>query len=153
MKHLLIITISLLSLVSCSSKKRVTDVETLPKDIALKPEDHFSQQADQIEMKNLIKEIDSLISTEKCADAKDWKFTAIGSKACGGPSSYIAYPVKLEDQILPKVTQFTSMQSAFNLKYGLMSDCVMVLPPAEIRCENGKAVLTGNHSEKEKEAE
>lgn len=149
MKHLLIIAISLLTLTSCLSKKKLMDEETLPKDISQKPHIHNSQEDDQLQMKNLIKEIDSIISAEPCTDAANWKFTAIGAKACGGPSSYIAYPIQLEDEILSKVTQFTSMQSAFNIKYGLMSDCAMVLPPAEIICENGKAVLLSGNQEPE----
>ncbi|QOW10661.1 hypothetical protein Q73A0000_09885 [Kaistella flava (ex Peng et al. 2021)] len=152
MKNLLIIAISALTLVSCSSKKGIADEETLPKDIALKPDNQFSQDEEQLQMKNLITKIDSLISTETCSDATEWKFTAIGAKACGGPSSYIAYPTKLENEILPKVTQFTSMQSAFNTKYKIMSDCAMVLPPTEIKCEDGKVVLVGDQPEK-KEAE
>lgn len=149
MKHLLIIGISVLTLASCSSKKGIVEAETLPKDISQKPHDHFTQDDEKVQMKNLIKEIDSIIGNENCTDASKWKFTAIGSKACGGPSSYIAYPAKLEEEILPKVTQFTSMQSAFNTKYGLMSDCAMVMPPVEIRCENGKAILIGDRIDKE----
>ena len=153
MKNLLIIVISVLTLASCSSKKGMIEEETLPKDIALKPDNEFSQEEEQLQMKNLINKIDSLISTETCFDATEWKFAAIGSKACGGPSSYIAYPLKLEEQILPKITQFTSMQSAFNTKYKIMSDCAMVMPPAEIRCQDGKAVLIGDHSDKKEEVE
>lgn len=149
MKYLLMIAISVLTFTACSSKKAIVEEETLPKDIALKPDNNFTQEDDQRLMKSLIQEIDSLISAEPCTDVANWKFTAIGAKACGGPSSYIAYPVQLEDEILPKVTQFTSMQSTFNTKYGLMSDCAIVLPPAEIICENGKAVLIGDRLEKE----
>ena len=149
MKHFLIIAISILTLSACSAKKAALDEDTLPKDISQKPHNHFTQEEDQLQMKNLIKKIDSLIATETCSDPADWKFTAIGSKACGGPTSYIAYPINLEDEILKKASQFTSMQSEFNTKYGLMSDCAMILPPVEIRCENGKAVLIGDHSDKE----
>lgn len=149
MKHLLMIAISVLTLNACSSKKTIVEEETLPKDIALKPDNNFTQEDDQLRMKSLIQEIDSLISAEPCIDVANWKFTAIGAKACGGPSSYIAYPVQLEDEILPKVMQFTSMQSTFNTKYGMMSDCAIVLPPAEITCQNGKAVLIGDRLEKE----
>ena len=149
MKHFLIIAISVLTFASCSSKKGIVEEETLPKDIALKPDNNFTQEDDQRQMKSLIQEIDSLIGAEPCTDVANWKFTAIGAKACGGPSSYIAYPVQLEDEILPKVTQFTSMQSTFNTKYGMMSDCAIVLPPAEITCQNGKAVLIGDRLEKE----
>ncbi|MDN3607618.1 hypothetical protein [Kaistella yonginensis] len=153
MRIVLIITISILTVISCSSKKKFTEVETLPKDIALKPHNHFTQEDDQAQMKKLINEIDSLINTETCTDAAEWKFSAIGSKACGGPNSYIAYPVKLENAILPKIAEFTSMQSAFNMKYGLMSDCAMVLPPAEIKCDNGKAILIGHQSEEKEVVE
>ena len=149
MKHFLIIAISILTLSACSAKKAALDEDTLPKDISQKPHNHFTQEEDQLQMKNLIKKIDSLIAIETCSDPADWKFTAIGSKACGGPTSYIAYPINLEDEILKKASQFTSMQSEFNTKYGLMSDCAMILPPVEIRCENLKAVLIGDHSDKE----
>ena len=149
MKHLILIAISVLTFASCSTKKGIIEEETLPKDIALKPDNNFTQEDDQLRMKSLIKEIDSLINAEPCTDVSNWKFTVIGSKACGGPSSYLAYPHHLEDEILPKVIQFTSMQSTFNTKYGLMSDCAIVLPPAEIICENGKAVLIGDRLEKE----
>lgn len=148
MKPFIIIAISIFTLSACSSKKAALDEETLPKDIALKPHDHFAQDEEQVQMKNLVKEIDSLISTEICTNAADWKFTAIGAKPCGGPSSYIAYPEKLEEEVLPKITQLTSMQSAFNIKYNLTSDCAVVMPPVEIRCENGKAILVGDRLEK-----
>ena len=147
MRPFIIIAISIFTLSACSSKAAL-DEETLPKDIALKPHDHFAQDEEQVQMKNLVKEIDSLISTETCTNAADWKFTAIGAKPCGGPSSYIAYPEKLEEEVLPKITQLTSMQSAFNIKYNLTSDCAVVMPPVEIRCENGKAILVGDRLEK-----
>ena len=38
------------------------------------------------------------------------------------------------------------MQSAFNTKYGLVSDCMMVMPPSGIRCVDGKAVLVSGNS-------
>ncbi|MGZ5264616.1 MAG: hypothetical protein ACXWBY_04675 [Kaistella sp.] len=147
MKNLLIISIALLSLASCKAKKSVENADTLPKDISLKPENNMSQQEDQQALSALIKEIDAIIATEPCADPAEWKFSAIGAKPCGGPSSYVAYPVKLEDEILPRIERFTAMQSAFNTKYNLMSDCAMVMPPSEIRCENGKAVLVRGNSE------
>ena len=147
MKNLLIISIALLSLASCKAKKSVENADTLPKDISLKPENNMSQQEDQQALSALIKEIDAIIATEPCTNPTEWKFSAIGAKPCGGPSSYIAYPVKLEDEILPRIEQFTAMQSAFNKKYNLMSDCAMVMPPSEIRCENGKAVLVRGNSE------
>ena len=141
MKNTFIIGIALLSLVSCKTKKSAENADNLPKDISLKPENNVAQQEDQQHLTSLIREIEALIALEPCTDPAQMKFSAIGAKPCGGPSSYIAYPSKLEAQILPKIEHFTQMQSAFNKKYNLMSDCAMVMPPSEIRCENGKAVL------------
>lgn len=149
MKSLILTCFAISTLVSCSLKKTADNTDTLPKDIALKPEIALTQEQERENMAVLIKEIDSIISKESCTDASEWKFTAIGSKPCGGPSSYIAYPVKMQEEILSKVSDFTAMQSAFNLKYGLMSDCAIVPAPVEIKCEDGKAILFGGNLEKE----
>ncbi|MCQ4035431.1 hypothetical protein [Kaistella montana] len=143
MKNLLIIGFATLSLAACQSNKTAVEPETLPKDIALKPDNNLSQQQDKEKLTQLIKEIETMATAQTCTNASDWKFTAIGSKPCGGPSSYIAYPAQLEETILPKIQNFTELQSAFNKKYGLISDCAMVMPPTGIVCENGKAVLVG----------
>ena len=145
MKNILIIAIAVLSLSSCKSKKAV-DPETLPKDISQKPDNNISQQSDREKLSVLIKEIETQINTETCTDAADWRFSPIGSKPCGGPSSYIAYPIKMEDEILPKIKKFTEMQSVFNKKFNLVSDCMMVQPPSGIQCVDGKAVLVSGSS-------
>ena len=141
MKHLIYIPLVVFTLFCCKAKKAVKEPETLPKDIALKPDNNYSQQLDRERLAVLVKEIDSLAGSEICTDASEWRSSPIGAKPCGGPSSYIAYPIKMEDEILAKIKEFTAQQDAFNKKYQLMSDCAMVPPPAGIRCENGKAVL------------
>ena len=146
MKNYIVILFALISLTACKTKASVVNVDTLPKDISLKPENNISQQQEQEQLKLVMKEIDSLIKTEDCPNPADWTFTAIGSKPCGGPSSYIAYPKKLATEILPKVNTLTSMQNAFNKKYRLMSDCAIVLPPTEIKCEEGQVILVNGNS-------
>lgn len=140
MKNFLLIASSILLLSGCTSKKSL-DVDTLPKDIALKPDNLILQQEEKQAMSALIKEIDSRIQTVTCDDAADWEFTAIGAKPCGGPSSYIAYPKNLAAEILPQVAELTAKQMAFNKKYGMMSDCDFVPEPTGIECREGKAVL------------
>ncbi len=147
MKNYFIISLLLLMLASCKTNKSVKEPETLPKDIALKPENNYSQQLEGEKMSQLIKEIDSIIAAEQCTDVREWRSTPVGSKACGGPASYLAYPIKLEDKILPKIALFTSLQSDFNRKYGMMSDCAIVPPPAGIKCENGNAILVRGSEE------
>ncbi len=139
---------------SCDSQKKVIE-ENLPKDIALKP---IAEQPDKDstiieqpeETSNLVslqslnllkKEIDDLISEVSCDDPYQWRTSPFGAKPCGGPSEYIAYPKKMESQILPKITKYNSMSSLYNKQNGLISDCMLVPPPSGIKCENGKAVL------------
>ena len=146
MKNLLIIGIAVATLFSCKAKKSAENPDNLPKDISMKPENNLSQQDDRQALTALVKEIETITAGENCTDPAAWKFSAIGAKPCGGPASYIAYPVSLEDQMLLKIQHFTAMQSAFNKKYNLVSDCAMVMPPSGIKCENGKAVLVSGNS-------
>ena len=146
MKNFLIILAAVVSLSSCKSKN-AADTANLPKDISLKPENNVAQNKDREMLSAMIQDIESSISTQTCSDASQWAFAPIGSKPCGGPSSYIAYPKAMEDEILAKIEDFTRAQAAFNTKYQLMSDCRMVMPPSGIQCVDGKAVLTNEISE------
>lgn len=147
MKNITLILFAIISLGACKSKKVAENIDNLPKDISLKPENNLSQQEDQDELRVMMKQINLLLTNETCADIAEWDYTAIGAKPCGGPSSYIAYPKKLAAEILPKINQLSARQEAFNKKYRLMSDCMVVLPPVEIKCEEGKVVLVGGITE------
>jgi hypothetical protein len=47
----------------------------------------------------------------------DWNFTPIGSKACGGPTGFIAYSLKLNTtDFLDKVEKYTPKKE-FNNKW------------------------------------
>lgn len=145
-KTFMLLIASALTFTACKSKQNA-ETANLPKDISLKPENNLSQQQDREELSALLQEIETLANSENCSNAADWRFAAIGSKPCGGPASYIAYPLALENEILEKIRQFTQKQSAFNTKYQLMSDCRMVMPPAGIKCVDGKAELISGNSE------
>ena len=136
---------------SCASKNPAT-ADNLPKDISEKPGRDSAEIADG---KDLVKyetltelqsEIDSLINSETCEDANDWKFSPFGAKPCGGAASYVAYPIDLESEILPKIEQYNTLNDLYNKQQGLMSDCAVVTPPTGIRCENGTAVLVYDNS-------
>lgn len=138
MKNLALILISLLILSCKSSSIAPAD---LPRDITLKPDNTISQSEDAHALKSKITQIEKLIAATPCNDPESWEFSPIGAKACGGPSSYIAYPKNAADKILPLIEEFTTMQRAYNKTYNIMSDCMLVPPPSAIQCENGKAVL------------
>jgi hypothetical protein len=65
----------------------------------------------------------------------------MGSKACGGPTRYIAYHQSIEKRFLDLVQSFTAIQKAYNEKNSVVSDCMLVGPPKSIQCEGNKAVL------------
>jgi len=130
-----------LSLFAISCKTVVNDDANLPKDISERPADENSQKYDQARLDKIKSAIEEQIAKEECTDAADWAFSPIGSKACGGPVSYIAYPKKIESDILPKIENYTSSMSEYNKKYNITSDCMMPTEPTGVKCENGKAVL------------
>ncbi|MDQ0783072.1 hypothetical protein [Chryseobacterium sp. W4I1] len=126
------------TLVSCNTSKNINT--NLPKDISERPADEDSQKYEQAQLDKLKASIESEAS-EKCTDASEWAFAPMGAKACGGPQQYIAYPKKIENTILPRINQYTDKVKAFNEKYNIVSDCMMIMPPKSIKCINGKVQL------------
>jgi len=128
MKSLLLIFFSILSICCAACDKADLD----------------SRPAAQEELRQLHSAILALAEKTPCIDPAQWAFTALGSKACGGPASYIAYPKNDDIQhFLYLVEQFTEAQQTFNKKYGTISDCMFVIPPLAIRCENDRPILIG----------
>ncbi len=95
------------------------------------------QEAQKLEL--MLSEIKNLSTSTNCDESSEWTFTALGSKACGGPSGYIAYSTKIDTKsFLEKVAKYTSAQEKYNQKWGIISDCASIAPPIGIICENGK---------------
>lgn len=130
-----------LSLFAVSCKTVVNDEANLPKDISERPADENSQKYDQARLDKIKSSIEEDIAKEECTNTADWTFSPIGSKACGGPISYIAYPKKIESTLLPKIELYKNVMSEYNKKYNITSDCMMAAEPTSVKCENGKAVL------------
>lgn len=86
-------------------------------------------------------EIIRLSESVPCTNASEWKFTPMGSKACGGPARYLAYHQSVERELLDLVERFTTAQKAYNETNNVLSDCLLVGPPRTIQCEANKAVL------------
>lgn len=125
--------------ISCTSSKNIDT--NLPKDIAERPADEDSQKYEQAQLDKLKASIESESSKEKCANASEWTFAPMGAKACGGPQQYIAFPKKIETTLLPRIEEYTQKVKAFNEKYNITSDCMMVMPPTSVKCINDKAQL------------
>lgn len=135
-----IVLFASLTMVSCKSAQN-SDPADMPKDISERPVDENSQKYDEAQLDKLKASIESMAAKEKCTNAADWTFSPIGTKACGGPVSYIAYPKKNEATILPKIEEYTQKMSDFNKKYSITSDCMLAAEPSGVKCQAEKAVL------------
>lgn len=93
------------------------------------------------ELEALEREITVLSESVSCINSSEWKFTPMGSKACGGPMKYIAYHQSVEADFLKLVEQFTLQQELYNQQNNVISDCALVVPPRNIICEGAKAYL------------
>ncbi|WP_353150864.1 hypothetical protein [Chryseobacterium sp.] len=140
-----IVLCSTLSLVSCTTSKNLNT--NLPVDIADRPADEDSQKYDQAQLDILKASIESEVSGEKCTDANDWAFVAMGVKPCGGPQQYIAYPKKIESSILPRINEYTDKVRIFNEKYNITSDCTVVPVPTSLKCIKEKIRMVTPNSE------
>jgi hypothetical protein len=98
------------------------------------------QEAQSLEKMHV--EILSLSTSKQCENSADWAFTSIGSKACGGPTGFVAYSLKLNTtEFLDKVKKYTNYQKKFNTKWGVISTCDVSPSPTSIECVNGKVQL------------
>lgn len=94
------------------------------------------------EMALLRQEIDELAQSKTCVDAEEWSFVALGSKPCGGPWEYIAYPKSINvPEFLAKVKRYNELQEQDNIQNNRFSDCMYVSPPSSVICENGKPIF------------
>ncbi len=95
----------------------------------------------QEELSKAQTEIIRLAESVPCTNASEWKFTQMGSKACGGPARFIAYHQSVEREFLDLVDRFTALQKAYNEQNNVVSDCMLVGPPKTVQCEANKAIL------------
>mgnify|MGYP001229695307 CR=1 FL=1 len=137
MRVIIVIAAALLiSLIACDKKE--TEAYVFKNIIT----DSTTMEEDEAFLSNLYLEILALSNSVSCTDPDEWKATALGAKACGGPQEYIAYNIKIDVELfLAKVTHFTNQQSLFNSKWGIMSDCSIPPAPSRIICENNKPVF------------
>lgn len=96
------------------------------------------------EIQELYNEIVALSESVSCTNSAEWKITPMGSKACGGPTRYIAYHQSVESRFLDLVTQYTKLQAEYNKKNNIVSDCALVAEPRGVVCESGKPIFIGN---------
>jgi len=104
--------------------------------------DKTTKEEDVATLENLLTEIKEIAESEACENANKWEFTAIGKKACGGPTGYIAYSEKIDKgEFLELVDTYTKAMNDFNMKWDIFSDCIVTPKPKNVSCKDGKAIL------------
>lgn len=99
------------------------------------------QEADSLNQ--LFSEIKNMVSGMECEDSSEWSFSSFGSKACGGPVGYLAYPTKIDTTLLSeKIEKHKVAQGKFNEKWGIISDCSLPSKPKGIICKEGEPIFT-----------
>jgi len=100
-----------------------------------------TKEQEQQELVSLKQTIDDLASQSECNESTQCKFIAFGSKPCGGPWSYLVYSTSIDTQKLETlVEEYNEKEAAFNIKYGVVSDCAYAMPPSSLSCENNVCV-------------
>lgn len=98
-----------------------------------------TQEEDLEVLTNLKNEIKLLVVENSCAENSNCDFIAFGSKPCGGPWSYLVYSTAIDVELLnEKVTTYNEMEAEYNIKWGVVSDCMFVSPPTSVECVDGK---------------
>ena len=90
------------------------------------------------ELESLSTEINNIIGTASCSNSKQCGALPMGQKACGGPMTYIPYSTENTDttKLIELSDQHQQKNKELNQLTGMMSDCMMVMPPAFICRDN-----------------
>lgn len=133
----LILLLLAMLFISCKDETNDTDCEPCQQINKL------SQSEGQAYLETKYAEIQNIINSTPCTDGSSWEIIAIGSKACGGPTGFIArHKIAHGDDFLKKVADYTNAQEIFNKKWGAMSDCSIAVKPKKVECADGKPKLT-----------
>ncbi|MBP2831551.1 hypothetical protein J8281_05060 [Aquimarina sp. U1-2] len=104
------------------------------------PNPKQKEQNDSLE--EMLGELIKISESVNCVNADDWTFTPIGSKACGGPTGFLAYSTTIDTyDFLQKVTTYATAMNAYNIKWNIVSDCSVPATPVDVACVDGKAEL------------
>lgn len=91
-------------------------------------------------------QLNTLITDTQCDNSTQCQVLAVGSRACGGPSSYIVYSNKTadSDQVEQLATKITEQESKFNAQNDMMSICQHLSAPSTQCTENKCVKIEGN---------
>jgi hypothetical protein len=90
----------------------------------------------QLETKK--QEIQNYINSFSCSESVGCSYIAFGSKPCGGPRTYLLFSNNINLTQLQKIVkEYNTMDEQYNIQTNAISDCMVVMPPKEVKCVNG----------------
>ena len=91
-------------------------------------------------------ELNTLITDKQCDTSTQCRISAVGSRACGGPSRFIVYSTKSasEKQVAALSDKITKLESSYNSQKGMMSICQHLTTPSTQCVENKCVKLEGS---------
>ncbi|WP_203257726.1 hypothetical protein [Hyunsoonleella ulvae] len=100
------------------------------------------QEQDYRALMDLFDDATQLMDGIACENVEEWAYAPYGSKACGGPQGYIAYPKSIDVELfLQKLEVYTQAEQDYNIKWSVFSTCDLTPQPTAVVCENGLPVL------------
>lgn len=86
-------------------------------------------------------QLQALTADPQCDSSAQCKVLAVGSRACGGPSSYLVYSNKTaNEQAVEQLSKkITSLESQFNAENSMVSICQHLMTPGA-QCVENKCV-------------
>jgi hypothetical protein len=115
--------------VACARKEEPPALDQTPSE---------SRAVDQARLRELETQARALAKAEGCDRADQCAAAPLGAKACGGPRAYLVYCKATTDEaaLLRALDELKRAEEAYNRAAGLVSDCMLVVPP-EVRAEGG----------------
>ena len=107
--------------------------------------DITSQETEKQTLDTLRKEIVDMADESTCSEQFTCDFVGFGSKPCGGFWEYLVYSNSIDvAEFLAKIETYNKLEKEYNIKHGIASDCMIVMPPTNVICDNGKCKAVYN---------
>ena len=92
------------------------------------------------------KKLKDMIKDKRCDSTMQCQVIAVGSRACGGPSSYVTFSTQAADlQVVKKLADsITVLESQYNAKNRMVSICQHLTQPSTQCVENKCVKIQGN---------
>ncbi|KZN60332.1 hypothetical protein [Pseudoalteromonas luteoviolacea] len=122
----------------------------LPASMATKAEPiaKYDQGAiDEATLKNQYAYLKFITKDKSCDSSSQCQAIPVGSRACGGPSSYLVFSTKTADhkKVYELAKKLTHAESQYNAKTGMISICEHLRQPATQCIENTCVKLEGTN--------